>query len=82
MITILNRKSVYIGTDMQKFAKVRELLARENIDYTCKVSNPLNNWSGSGGTMRSRTGGAGGTDTFEVFVHKNDYGKAVFVLRN
>lgn len=86
MITVLNRESVYIGNDMRKFSLIRDILSRNGIDYTYKISNPLNRVGAlGGGTMRSMTGGLGygGTpvsDTYEVFVHKKDYEKAKYIL--
>lgn len=81
MITVFNRKSVYMGMDLQKFARVREVLAQEDIDYTYKVSNPLGKWGGGHGTVRSHIGGMVGSDTYEVFVHKADYEKTMHLLR-
>lgn len=86
MITVLNRESVYIGNDMRKFSLIRDILSRNGIDYTYKISNPLNRVGALGGsTMRSMTGGLGYggapvSDTYEVFVHKKDYEKAKYVL--
>ena len=37
MITMLNRKGVYIGHDMKQFSEIRNLLAEEGIDYKYKV---------------------------------------------
>ncbi|WP_283680796.1 hypothetical protein [Parablautia sp. Marseille-Q6255] len=82
MITVFNRESIYIGTDMRRFSKIRDILACEGIDYTYKVSNPMDKWAAPGaGTMRSRMGGFAAEDTYEVFVHKKDYEKAKYVLR-
>lgn len=86
MITVFNRESVYIGSDMGRFSLIRDLLSRAGIDYTYKVSNQLDRKGAlGGGTIRSMTGGLGygGTpvsDTYEVFVHKKDYEKAKYVL--
>ena len=41
MITMLNRKSVYIGHDMKRFSEIRNLLAEEGIDYKYKVKNQM-----------------------------------------
>lgn len=86
MITALNRETIYIGNDMGKFSLIRDILAREGIDYKYKISNPLNRFgTPGGGTMRSMTGGFGYggapvADTYEVFVHRKDYEKAKYVL--
>lgn len=46
MIAVWNRRSVYIGFDMQKCAQVRECLAQNHIDYTYKVKNQAGSWAG------------------------------------
>lgn len=80
MITIFNRASVYMGTDMQRFAHVREVLSRNNIRYTIKITNPLNKRTGLG-EARIPMGGIRTPDTYEVFVHKRDHELAVHALR-
>ena len=65
MLTLLNSESLWIGTDMKLFNKLREQLEQVGITYKHKV-----------GTMRGRTGSAGipadETYEYEILVHKNE----------
>ncbi len=88
MITIMNRKTVYLGTDMKKFSQILDTLSASGIPYKYKVSNPMGKWSAPGaGVIRSQTGGLGLNgkpvpDTYEIYVHRDDYEKAGYLLRN
>ena len=86
MITMLNRKSVYIGHDMKRFSEIRNLLAEEGIDYKYKVKNQMGERSGEHGTVRSNMGMLGQDSSldyeYEIFVHKDDYEKAVRLVEN
>lgn len=86
MITVFNRENVYVGIDMLTCAEVRETLAQNKIDYTYKVRNRLGSWSSGGGSVRGRTGSMGMSSDrmyeYEVYVHKKDYEKARYILRD
>lgn len=75
MITILNSKSIYIGTDLKKFNELRDYLASNNIDYKYKVRDRATGH----GTLCSHTGSAGIPSNamyeYEILIHKNDYNK-------
>lgn len=77
MITILNSESLWIGTDITQFNRLRDVLEREGIQYRHKVKNRMGQWSG---TMRGRTGSigtpAGSTYEYEIIVYKKDWEKA------
>ena len=79
MFTILNSESLWIGTDITQFNRLRDILEREGIPYRHKVKNRMGQWSGSG-TMRGRTGSlgtpAGDTYEYEILVYKRDWEKA------
>lgn len=83
MITLFNRRSVYIGHDLKQFSAIRNLLADNRIDYTTKTKNRMGQWAGQG-TLRGRTGSLGqSVDTmyeYEVFVHKDDHEKAMYLI--
>lgn len=85
MLTIFNRKSVYIGTDIQDFSRIRTLLSDSHIPYSQKTKNRMGQWAGHG-TIRGRTGSLGqSSDTmyeYEVFVGKDDYEKAMHLIQN
>lgn len=86
MITMLNRKGVYIGHDMKQFSEIRNLLAEEGIDYKYKVKNQMGEWSGEHGTIRSNMGMLGQDSSldyeYEIFVHKDDYERAGSLVEN
>lgn len=82
MITFFNRKKVYIGCDFKRFADIRILLADHHIRYDFHVRNRMGQWTGRG-TLRGRTASPGHTETmyeYEVFVHKNDYDEAMYLI--
>lgn len=75
MITILNRKELFITLDMKRQADIRNILSANNIEYTVKVKN-LN---------RLSKAGSFGIDLdysteYKIFVHKKDYDKALHLI--
>ena len=84
MITLFNRKSVYVGFDLKQFSNIRTALSDHHIDYVPKVKNRMGQWAGHG-TIRGRTGSVGMTSDimyeYEVFVHKKDYELAMKVIQ-
>ena len=84
MITVFNRESVYIGFDLQEFNRIREILVANQIDYAQKVNNHAGSWALEG-TSRGRTGSFGQNKDYqyeyEVYVHKEDYKKAKYLIR-
>lgn len=84
MITIFNRKELYMTYDMNVLANVRNLLADHNIDYDYKFIDRKSPSPMAAGS-RARTGTAFEKREIEVqyyiYVHKNDYEKAKAVLR-
>lgn len=83
MITIFNRKELYMTYDMNVLANVRNLLADHNIDYDYKFIDRKSPSPMAAGS-RARTGTAFEKREIEVqyyiYVHKNDYEKAKAVL--
>lgn len=85
MITIFNRKEVCITYDMKRQAEVREILQRENIDYRIKVINrktQISPFSMAG--TRAYIGSHGNRMMeyeYHIFVHKDDYERALYLLR-
>jgi hypothetical protein len=84
MITLFNRKSVYIGFDMAQCSDIRTALANNGISYTVRTKNPMGEWS-FGGTRRGRTGSLWQATDFmyeyQVYVHKKDYEQAMWVIQ-
>ena len=84
MITVFNRKELYMTYDMNILASVRNLLASHNIDYDYKLVDRKSSSPIVAGT-RARTGTAFEKCDVEIqyyiYVHKSDYEKARAVLR-
>lgn len=84
MITIFNRKELFVTFDLQKQAEIRQILQANGIDYQIKVTNrksasPV--WSGT----RAYTGTFGEDlsqmNEYKIFVHKDDYEQAVYLMQ-
>lgn len=75
MLTLLNSESLWIGTDMKLFNRLREQMEQAGITYKYKVKNRMGQWAGAG-TMRGRTESAGipadETYEYEILVHKDE----------
>lgn len=80
MIMIWNQKEVFMGFSLQKFNEVRQTLVDNNIKYKHRLVNNHNN------SRRARTGTFGEnmeySITYYIYVHKNDYDNACYVLKN
>lgn len=78
MLTFFNRKEVLLTYSMKDQADAREILANNKIKY--KVKSSANQTPG----VRAKMGGFGsGMDNayaYRIFVHKNDWPKAKYLL--
>ena len=85
MIMIWNRKEVFVGNSLQRFAEIRNRLSSNRIKYYCKIVDSTSP-SYLGSSNRARTGTYGVnmdlTKTYYIYVHKNDYDKAQASLKN
>jgi len=79
MITIFNRKELYLTYSMNEQAKIRDKLSQMDIEYYVKTVNRMSPSPFARGT-RSRTGSFGqNTDLnyeYIIYVHKKDYEQA------
>jgi len=84
MIMIWNQKEVFVCQSVQRFSKVCELLAANNISYKHKVVN--NNNGSILGSGRVRTGNSSQSTDYSilyyVYVHKRDYDNACAILHS
>lgn len=84
MITIFNRKNVYTGYDLKQSSAIRNVLADHHIPYIVNTKNQMGQWTGHG-TLRGRTGSLGQSAAtmyeYEVFVHKDDYETAMYLIQ-
>ncbi|HCT63456.1 MAG TPA: hypothetical protein DIC19_05090 [Erysipelotrichaceae bacterium] len=83
MITIFNRKELFITLDMAKLTRVKEILSSNQIDYRIKTTNLQS--ASFVGSSRSRTGSFGVNQTYSyeyrVFTHKADHARASHLIR-
>ncbi|MBQ5589326.1 MAG: hypothetical protein IIU70_04165 [Anaerotignum sp.] len=84
MITIFNRKEVCITYDMNRQAEIRNILQGANIDYIIRTKNRTETMLVRGGT-RAYTGSWGNRQMmdyeYHIYVHKDDYERALYLMR-
>ena len=84
MIAIFNRKELLVTFDLKKQAKVRDILAANNVEYYIKTVNRMSPSPVSAGT-RGQMGTAGQRmkDMYEyiIYVKKCDYKKASYLIK-
>ena len=84
MITIFNRKELYITFDMKEQARIRNILSMNKIDYIIKTVNCMSASPMAAGS-RSRVGTYGQNQNYmceyKIYVHKTDYEKAAYLMR-
>ena len=83
MITFFNRKELLITMDLNKQADVRSILSANSIPYVIKTTNLQS--PQFAGSNRGRLGTLGVNQNYsyeyKIFVHKNDYDKALGLIR-
>ena len=83
LITIFNRKELIITFDMQRQAKIRDLMVQYSIPYSIKVINRKSPSPFDAGS-RARTGTFGENLQLEyeyiIYVKKIDYEKANAII--
>ena len=80
MITIFNRKELFLTYDMKKQSEIRTILQNHKIDYHVNVKNVYSR-SPLGGAPRGRTETPGvdlnKSYEYKIYVRKEDYERAV-----
>lgn len=76
MITILNRKELFVTFDIQQQANIRQLLGANGIEYTTKV------YSRHGHREIHRYTGDDQYTEYIIYVKKEDYAKASYILNH
>ena len=83
MITIFNRKELLVTMDIKKQASIRGILSANKIPYITKTTNVMD--PQAFGSHRGHQGSLGVNQNYsyeyKIYVHKNDYDKAVGVIR-
>ena len=75
MITIFNRRELLTISSPQLYFNIRDVLFAEGIHSYTKMGGI----TGGNGTRRNR--GVYGTAIYTIYVHKNDYDRAVAVIQ-
>ena len=82
MIHIFNRKELLMTYDLRQANDIREILRANRIDYHVKASYARSPFSSPAGRTRSAYFGPGSQqERFTVYVHKADYDRALYLLR-
>jgi hypothetical protein len=76
---IFNRKELFIGGSMKRFAEIRGILESADILYRTKVKDRYSQWS-AGATRRTVVPGMEPQMLYVVYVHKNDYQRQYSLL--
>ena len=82
MIHFFNRKELMMTYDLRQVNDIREILRANRIDYHVKASYPRS--ASAIGAGRARTASFGPVrqqERFTVYVHKADYDRALYLLR-
>ena len=82
MIHFFNRKELMMTYDLRQVNNIREILRANRIDYHVKASYPRS--ASAIGAGRARTASFGPVrqqERFTVYVHKADYDRALYLLR-
>ena len=83
MITIFNRKELFITIDMSRQSNVRDILSANGVEYTVKVTNLQS--ASVIGSNRGRVGNFGINQNYsyeyKIYVHKKDYDNALRLIR-
>ena len=83
MITFLNREEILRTTDLNRYARVRDILAAHHIEYKARAVTPgstrsfgNNRMMPMGRTVRENR------QEFAIFVRKDDAEQSSFLLNN
>ncbi|NLO99565.1 MAG: hypothetical protein GX386_04665 [Clostridiaceae bacterium] len=83
MITIFNRKELYITYSMKKQSEVRDALLNNNIDYRIRTVNRMSPSPfsiGSRGRMGSLGQNMNVNYEYIFYVKKTDYDRAKYII--
>ena len=83
MITIFNRKELCNVFSMKEQGEIKDILAKNNIDYKVKTVNRMAS-SPFASSRRSRAGSFGVdvnyTYEYKFYVHQQDYDRALYLI--
>ncbi len=77
MITVFNRKELLVTKNMEEFARVRDILAQNRIEYDIKVNDSTDqNWGHSSQLGINRNYAS----LYYVYVKERDYNHASYLI--
>ena len=78
MLTLFNRRELYMTYDMNERVRICQILSANNIDYQLKTTNP----TASMGAGRHSSFGINTDYAYEykIYVHKKDYDYALHLI--
>ena len=77
MITVFNRKELLVTTNMEEFARARDILAQNRIEYDIKVNDSTDqNWGHSSQLGINRNY----SSLYYVYVREKDYDEACYLI--
>ena len=81
MLTIFNRRELYMTYNMNDRIRICDILRANGIDYRLKTTNTTA--SAMGGRRGGNTLGVNMDYTYEykIYVHKNDYDRALHLIQ-
>ena len=83
MICYFNRRELLITCDQREVNRIREILLANQVELYVKVSGPGAMTSlGAGRTRTVSFGLVRRQEQFTLYVHKNDWEYAAYLLRN
>ena len=84
MISIFNRKELFITYDMKKQSEIRTILQNNHIEYKVKVKNLLSPTPMNSGS-RSHMGSVGidlsKSYEYKIYVKSSEYDKALYLIK-
>ena len=82
LIHLFNRKELLLSYDLRQVSEIREILRANRIDYYVKASYPRSPFSTPAGRTRAPYfGPVRQQERYTVYVHKADYDRALYLLR-
>ena len=81
MLTIFNRREVFLTMEPCRQAEIRGILAAHGIDYCVRTTNLLRRGAGGRGGMVNVIADQSHAYEYRIYVHRKDYEKAARLIR-
>ena len=80
MLTIFNRRELAVTMDMQRQAEIRNILSDHGVQYLVRTHSSGGSSFGSRGRMGSFGLEPALTYEYKIYVHKDDYARALALI--